>query len=232
MIFAKLPVCGSDITAPQVNQLPNAAKTAVVYQPALSSKQEQFQTVFPKGVPNVCAFPPVSPPRDQYDLVDSACALVPASMAAVPAELPVDGLAIAAPQVYQQPAAAMPAIAYQPAQDLAQEQLQTVFPVGAPSSCASMPFSQSQNQYEVGDSANAPQLDQEVLNEMVYDAVRELSLIPTSAVVDRVTALQPGVHRDHVLESLLLWSSLSLMSVSEGAEHVIMLSSGFGDGAD
>eukprot|EP00408_Alexandrium_pacificum_P018292 CAMPEP_0171209120 /NCGR_PEP_ID=MMETSP0790-20130122/28434_1 /TAXON_ID=2925 /ORGANISM="Alexandrium catenella, Strain OF101" /LENGTH=115 /DNA_ID=CAMNT_0011674725 /DNA_START=86 /DNA_END=429 /DNA_ORIENTATION=+ len=44
------------------------------------------------------------------------------------AGVPVYGSSVAVPQFYQQPAAAMPTVAYQPSQQMTQEQLNTIFP--------------------------------------------------------------------------------------------------------
>mmetsp|Transcript_3867 Transcript_3867/g.7798 ORF Transcript_3867/g.7798 Transcript_3867/m.7798 type:complete len:192 (+) Transcript_3867:22-597(+) len=70
------------------------------------------------------------------------------------AQVPVYGSSVAVPQLYQQPAAAMPTVTYQ-AQPLTQDQLMTIFPMGAPSPSTFQPFSQPQYQYNFVDSASA-----------------------------------------------------------------------------
>jgi len=70
-------------------------------------------------------------------------------------EVPVYGSAVTAPQIYQQPAAAVPTVSYQQAQPMTQEQLKTIFPMGAPSTSTFQPFTQTQYQYNYVDSASA-----------------------------------------------------------------------------
>jgi len=69
--------------------------------------------------------------------------------------VPVYGSSVNVPQIYQQPAAAMPTVAYQPAQPMTQEQLNKIFPMGAPSTSTFQPFSQPQYQFSFVDSASA-----------------------------------------------------------------------------
>uniref|UniRef100_A0A7S4W3C9 Uncharacterized protein n=1 Tax=Alexandrium monilatum TaxID=311494 RepID=A0A7S4W3C9_9DINO len=70
-------------------------------------------------------------------------------------EVPVYSSAVTAPHLYQQPAAAMPTVTYQQAQPMTQEQLRTIFPMGAPSASTFQPFTQTQYQYNYVDSASA-----------------------------------------------------------------------------
>eukprot|EP00413_Alexandrium_margalefii_P018819 CAMPEP_0204532574 /NCGR_PEP_ID=MMETSP0661-20131031/11802_1 /ASSEMBLY_ACC=CAM_ASM_000606 /TAXON_ID=109239 /ORGANISM="Alexandrium margalefi, Strain AMGDE01CS-322" /LENGTH=251 /DNA_ID=CAMNT_0051538831 /DNA_START=83 /DNA_END=835 /DNA_ORIENTATION=- len=75
--------------------------------------------------------------------------------AAGSAEVPVYGSSVAVPQLYQQPAAALPTVSYQQSQPMTQEQLKAIFPMGAPSASVFQPFSQPQYQYNFVDSTSA-----------------------------------------------------------------------------
>merc|ERR1712039_579953 len=69
------------------------------------------------------------------------------------AEVPVYGSSVIVPALYQQPTLARPTVMYQDEHSLQQDQMKTIFPMGAPTTFA--PFTAPQYQYTFVDSTVA-----------------------------------------------------------------------------